>query len=88
MWVIKLEYYVGAHIAKPVAVFGLLIVLASLFMPDFMTSSLLGVLGGSIVWGAIEFPEQEKRVGKGIFPANPKKPTVRDAEIETKRDEK
>ncbi|HSQ26357.1 MAG TPA: DUF4491 family protein [Anaerolineales bacterium] len=72
-WVIKLEYHLGANIWKAVLVIGLLICLASLFMPNFWNSALLGIFGGSIVWGATEFTEQEKRVQRGLFPANPKR---------------
>jgi hypothetical protein len=75
IWVIKLEYYVGAHLAKPVAAVGVLVILLSLIMPNFVSSALLGVVGGSIVWGATEFPDQQDRVEKGIFPANPNKRT-------------
>lgn len=72
-WVIKLEYHLGAKIWKTVLGIGVLICLASLFMPNFWGSALLGIFGGSIVWGATEFTEQEKRVQRGLFPANPKR---------------
>lgn len=70
-WVIKVEYYFGAQIWKAVLVLGFLIVLVSLFMPDFTSSALLGITGGSVVWGATELPGQEERVQRGLFPANP-----------------
>jgi uncharacterized protein DUF4491 len=73
LWVIKLEYYVGAHLAWPVGIFGGVVVLASLLVPGFAASAVVGILGGTIVWGATELPDQEKRVKDGIFPANPKK---------------
>lgn len=72
-WVIKLEYHLGARIWKTVFMIGLLICLASLFMSNFWSSALLGIFGGSIIWGATEFTEQEKRVQQGLFPANPKR---------------
>lgn len=72
-WVIKVEYYLGAHLWKAVLGFGLLICLASLFVPSFTVSALLGILGGSVVWGATELPAQEERVRRGAFPANPRK---------------
>ena len=71
LWVIKLEYYLGAGVWKIVLVIGLLICLASLFMPDFATSAILGIFGGSVVWGATELPGQEERVQRGLFPSNP-----------------
>ena len=63
-WVIKLEYFLAG---------GLLICLLSLFMPSFNSSALLGIIGGSIVWGATELPGQEERVRRGLFPANPRR---------------
>ena len=73
LWVIKLEYYFGAGIWKAVLLVGILICLASLLMPYFTTSALLGIFGGSVVWGATELPGQAERVQRGIFPANPKR---------------
>jgi hypothetical protein len=72
-WVIKVEYYWGARLWKAVLGFGLLVCLASLFAPTFAVSALLGILGGSVVWGATELPAQEERVRRGSFPANPRK---------------
>ncbi len=73
VWVIKLEYHIGAHIWKGVLLFGLLVSLASGLLPSFWASALVGILGGSIVWGATELPDQEERVRQGLFPANPRK---------------
>lgn len=73
VWVIKVEYYIGAFVWKAVLAIGLLMVLASLFIPSFWGSALLGILGGSVVWGATELPDQEERVRQGIFPDNPHK---------------
>lgn len=71
IWVIKLEYYLGAQIWKFVLVLGILICLASALMPTFITAALVGIFGGSVVWGATELPDQEERVARGIFRANP-----------------
>jgi hypothetical protein len=73
LWVIKLEYYFGARIWKAVLLAGILICLASLLMPNFTASALLGIFGGSVVWGATELPGQAERVRRGLFPANPKR---------------
>jgi hypothetical protein len=73
VWVIKLEYHVGAHVAWAVAALGVALILASLFVLGFTPSAILGVLGGTLVWGATELPAQEKRVARGLFPANPRK---------------
>jgi len=75
VWVIKLEYYVGARVARAVAALGAAMVLASLFVPTFLPSAIMGVLGGTLFWGATELPAQEERVTRGLFPANPRKQT-------------
>jgi|Deesub1362A_J573_1020465.scaffolds.fasta_scaffold01109_5 hypothetical protein len=73
VWVVKLEYYVGARIWRLVLAFGLVLALLSLLAPNFPMAVILGVLAGSIIWGAGELPEQEERVQRGLFPANPKR---------------
>jgi hypothetical protein len=73
VWVIKLEYYVGAWVAKAVIVLGAIVTLASLFVPSFTASAVVGILGGTIIWGGTELPLQAERVKKGLFPANPRK---------------
>ena len=70
-WVIKLEYTLGAQSWKWVFVLGFLLCVVSLWMPSFWASALIGILGGSIIWGATELPEQEQRVQRGLFPENP-----------------
>ncbi len=72
-WVIKLEYYLGAQVWKAVLVLGILICGASLIVPNFITSALVGIFGGSVVWGATELPGQDERVQRGLFPANPER---------------
>jgi hypothetical protein len=71
MWVIQFEYYVGAYRWKWVAAAGLALCAVSLFTPSFTFAALLGILGGSIVWGAVELPHQEERVDHGLFKAHP-----------------
>jgi hypothetical protein len=71
VWVINLEYHIGAHIAWAVAALGAALVLASLTVPPFPPSGIMGVLGGTLSWGATALPEQEERVARGLFPANP-----------------
>ena len=72
-WVIKLEYYWGAQVWKLVLLAGLILCLASLFMPAFALSAIFGILGGSVIWGATEFPAQSERVQRGLFPPNPRR---------------
>ncbi|RPI87457.1 MAG: DUF4491 family protein [Chloroflexi bacterium] len=72
-WVIKVEYHLGARVWKVVLLIGVLLCLSTLFIPSFLPSALLGILGGSIVWGATELLPQEERVRRGLFPQNPRK---------------
>ncbi|MBN2526012.1 MAG: DUF4491 family protein [Deltaproteobacteria bacterium] len=73
VWVIRLEYHVGAHVAKWVGVVGGLIVILSVFPNSFWISAFVGIVGGTVLWGATELPDQEKRVAAGQFPKKPKK---------------
>jgi hypothetical protein len=70
-WVIKVEYHLGAGVWKIILAAGILVCMASLFVRSFAASALLGILGGSIVWGSTELQPQEERVRQGLFPANP-----------------
>lgn len=71
--VIKTEYYFGT---RPWWIF-LLVGIASmgtaLFIENVILSSILGVVGASLLWGIGELFEQKKRVKKGWFPKNPKR---------------
>ncbi len=73
LWVVKLEYHIGAQVWPVVLAFGLALALATLWIKPFWASALVGILAGSIVWGATELPPQEERVRRGLFPANPKR---------------
>ena len=71
--VIKTEYYFGT---KPWWIFlitGIMAVVAVLFVGDIFLSSLLGVLGASLLWSIGELFEQRRRVEKGWFPKREKK---------------
>ncbi len=72
-WVVKVEYYLGAGVWTGVLAVGALICLASLLLTNFWASALLGILGGSIIWGATELPAQAERVRRGLFPQNRKR---------------
>lgn len=72
-WVIRLEYALGAGIWRAVLAVGILICLGSLFIQDFWASAVVGIFGGSVVWGATELPSQAERVQKGLFSGNPKR---------------
>lgn len=73
IWVIKVEYYLGARVWKVVAVLGVIISAASILISEPLLSAGVGILGGTVVWGAFELPEQEKRVAGGMFKQNPKR---------------
>jgi hypothetical protein len=71
--VIKAEYYYGKKVWPIFLAFGLVCIFASLIIKTSMLSTILGILGFSSLWSIHEIIEQEKRVLKGWFPANPKK---------------
>ncbi len=73
--VIKAEYYWGKRCWPLFLVAGLASTTASLFVPVPAVSALCAVLGFSLFWGIGELFEQEDRVRKGWFPANPQKRT-------------
>lgn len=52
---------------------GLGAVIGALFIDNDFISTLLAVLGASLLWGIGELFSQKKRVEKGWFPKNPKR---------------
>lgn len=73
LWVIKFEYFIGAKPWKWVLVAGLIVCGLSLLLDSFWASAIVGILGGSIVWGATELPGQEERARRDLFPVHPKR---------------
>jgi len=73
--VIKSEYYFGKRCWPIFAISGVICCAVSLFASNVAISVLLAVLGFSLFWSIHELFEQEKRVKKGWYPANPKKRT-------------
>ena len=71
--VVKGEYYFGVKCWWVFLVFGIIALLASVFIDSLLWSSVLGVFGFSCLWSIKEIFEQEERVKKGWFPKNPKK---------------
>lgn len=71
--VIKSEYYFGTRCWWIFLLLGIASIVGSFFVADVLWSSLLGVLGFSSFWTIKEIFDQEKRVAKGWFPANPKR---------------
>ena len=73
LWVIKFEYYFGAKPWKVIFGAGVVVCIISLFVPSFWLSSVIGIFGASMAWGAAELPGQEERARRGLFPVNPKR---------------
>jgi putative Mn2+ efflux pump MntP len=53
---------------------GLSLEIWSLFTENWLLNTSLGILGITILWDALEFARQEKRVRKGHAPADPANP--------------
>lgn len=67
LWVIKLEYY-GGYLWWPYALAaGVGLLVSSLFVGDVGWSALVGIFGGSLLWGATELKEQAVRAELGWF---------------------
>ena len=71
--VIKAEYYLGRRCWWMFLLAGILFCAASLLCKNDEASIILGVIAFSSFWSIKELFEQEQRVKKGWFPANPKK---------------
>lgn len=71
--VVKAEYYWGTGCWWIFLLLGILGVVAALWIENTMLSSIAGVFAFSSFWTIKELFEQEERVRKGWFPANPKK---------------
>ena len=70
--VIKTEYYWTKRCWPLFLLIGVLFLVGSLFLEHFVLSAVAGVIGFSCLWSIRELFEQEERVKKGWFPANPK----------------
>ena len=71
--VVKGEYYFSKKIWPVFLVTGAGLVAGSLFIENYIISTILCVVGFSCFWSIRELFEQEERVKKGWFPQNPKK---------------
>ena len=71
--VIKAEYHFGTKCWWIFLFLGLVFVTLSLMIKEIFLSTITGVLAFSSFWSILEIFEQSKRVGKGWFPANPKR---------------
>lgn len=71
--VIKAEYYIGKKVWPIFLIAGLALIAFSLFIDNITIAAIVGVVGFSSLWSIHEIIEQEERVKKGWFPANPNK---------------
>lgn len=71
--VIKTEYYTGTRLWWAFLVLGLAVVGVAFMVENVFWSSVLGVLGASLLWSIGELFSQKKRVEKGWFPMNPRR---------------
>lgn len=71
--VIKVEYHYGTRYWWFFLIAGIVCLATALLIKSIVASSLLGVLGASLLWSIGELFHQRKRVKKGWFPMNPKR---------------
>ncbi|MBP3384031.1 MAG: DUF4491 family protein [Firmicutes bacterium] len=69
--VIKTEYYFTKKVWPVFAAAGVLFLAVSLFVESVVFGPVLAVTGFTCLWSIKELFEQENRVKKGWFPANP-----------------
>ena len=69
--VIKTEYYIGKKAWPVFLITGIVLVAWSLFIDNLTASAVVSITGFSSLWSIHELVEQEERVKKGWFPANP-----------------
>lgn len=89
--VIKGEYHFSAKIWPVFLVAGIAFCALSVFVNNIIASASLAIVGFSCLWSIGELKEQEERVRKGWFPANPKRAkkenvvSESDEEVEAKK---
>lgn len=71
--VIKTEYYFGIRPWWLFLIGGIICIVCSLLIENAIFSSIVGVVGASMLWSIGELFSQKKRVEKGWFPMNPKR---------------
>ena len=73
VWVIWGERFLGLLWWPYFMGLGILLCVASLFIHSIWISALVGIFGGSLIWGSTEFKEQAIRAELGWFPFREKK---------------
>lgn len=68
------EYYFSKRLWLAFLVAGIASLLAALWIGNLILGSVVSIFGLTLLWGIHEIIEQEERVKKGWFPANPKRP--------------
>lgn len=71
--VIKGEYYFGLKVNWAFAIMGVLTAIGALLVSSLFWSAILAVIAFSCFWSIKEVREQQERVRKGWFPANPRR---------------
>lgn len=71
--VIKCHYYFGVGCRWWFLIAAIAAGVGSYLVNDVLWSALLGVLAFSCLWTILEIKEQEQRVARGWFPANPRR---------------
>lgn len=73
IWVIRGERYLGMLWWPYFMGLGILLAIGSLFIQSIWGSALMGIFGGSLIWGSTEFKEQAIRAELGWYPFRKKK---------------
>ena len=73
IWVIRGERYLGLLWWPYFMGLGILMVMGSFFVPSNLGSALVGIFGGSLIWGSTEFKDQAVRAELGWYPFREKK---------------
>ena len=71
--VIKGEYYFGLKVNRAFAVAGVAASVGALCVVSLFWSAILAVVAFSCFWSIKEVYDQQERVRKGWFPANPRR---------------
>jgi len=73
VWVIRGERYLGVYWWPWFMLLGIALAVGSLFVANPWLAAVMGIAGGSFVWGSTEMKEQAIRAELGWYPYNPGK---------------
>jgi hypothetical protein len=71
--VVKAEYYIGKKVWPVFLIAGIALIFISILIDSPLISAIVGLTAFASLWSVREIFEQEARVRKGWFPANPKR---------------